>query len=82
MNNESVLLASGMLSKIRRLTGMLHASRRGTCGALRGSQLAGKTTVARVVAELLKGIGWLKSGHLVEVDRGQLVAGSAASSAK
>merc|ERR1719352_222896 len=34
-----------------------------------------------VVAELLKGIGWLKSGHLVEVDRGQLVAGYAGQTA-
>ena len=35
----------------------------------------GKTTIARVVAQLLQKMGLLRTGHLVECDRSQLVAG-------
>ena len=39
-----------------------------------GNPGTGKTTIARVVSEMFKEMGLLKSGHLVETDRGGLVA--------
>ena len=39
-----------------------------------GNPGTGKTTVARVVASMFKDMGMLKKGHLVETDRGGLVA--------
>jgi len=39
-----------------------------------GNPGTGKTTIARVVASMFKEMGMLKRGHLVETDRGGLVA--------
>ncbi|MDR0762019.1 MAG: AAA family ATPase, partial [Campylobacteraceae bacterium] len=47
-----------------------------------GNPGTGKTTMARVVAKMLKEMGFLKSGHLVETDKGGLVSGYVGQTAK
>lgn len=47
-----------------------------------GNPGTGKTTIARVMASMFRDMGLLKSGHLVETDRGGLVAEYAGQTAK
>jgi len=60
----------------RREAGISGASGAGTLHMIfSGNPGTGKTTVARIVAELLSAMGLIRKGHLVEADRAALVAG-------
>ncbi|MEC2075952.1 AAA family ATPase [Metabacillus fastidiosus] len=82
---ENIIGLSSVKKLINDIEGLLELQRlrivrgaKGTRPSLNlifsGNPGTGKTTVARLLSKYLKAIGFLSSGHLVEVDRGKLVA--------
>ena len=70
INNLSNLVK---IQKMRESRGMKASNVSYHC-VFTGNPGTGKTTVARIVAEIYKQLGVLKKGHLVETDRSGLVA--------
>jgi SpoVK/Ycf46/Vps4 family AAA+-type ATPase len=66
----------------RRKAGMVVDTTQALNMIFSGNPGTGKTTIARLVAEMFKEMGLLKSGHLVETDRSGLVAEYAGQTSK
>ncbi|GAA0777753.1 hypothetical protein GCM10008908_33410 [Clostridium subterminale] len=66
----------------RRKAGMIVDTSQALNMIFSGNPGTGKTTIARLVADMFKEMGLLKSGHLIETDRSGLVAEYAGQTAK
>ncbi len=66
----------------RRKAGMIVDTSQALNMIFSGNPGTGKTTIARLIADMFKEMGLLKSGHLIETDRSGLVAEYAGQTAK
>lgn len=69
------LAAQIKVQKLRKQQGIKSPSGQTLHIIFSGDPGTGKTTIARILGHMLKDLGVLKSGHLIETDRSGLVAG-------